>query len=111
MFAPTLLGYLAAMTERVELGPGILSIYSRTPALVAQTAAGLDYVSGGRALLGLGTSGPRVIDADTLAAYLSTPRKSTIGSGDPNTYPERRGHSCRASSIRSAAVISILTPV
>jgi F420-dependent oxidoreductase-like protein len=60
--APTLLGYLAALTEHVELGPGILSVYSRSPAMVAQTAAGLDYVSGGRALLGLGTSGPRVIE-------------------------------------------------
>ena len=60
--APTLLGYLAARTDHVELGPGILSIYSRSPALLAQTAAGLDYVSGGRALLGLGTSGPQVIE-------------------------------------------------
>src|SRR5687768_16525681 len=60
--APTLLGYLAAKTERIELGFGILPIYSRTPALIAQTAAGLDYVSGGRAILGLVTSGPQVIE-------------------------------------------------
>jgi F420-dependent oxidoreductase-like protein len=60
--AATMLGYLAARTDHVELGPGILSIYSRTPAMLAQTGAGLDYVSGGRALLGLGTSGPQVIE-------------------------------------------------
>src|SRR5437588_5639333 len=43
--APTQLGYLAARTERVRLGAGILPIYARTPALIAQTAAGLDFVS------------------------------------------------------------------
>ena len=56
------LGYLGAVTERVELMSGILPIYSRTPALTAMTAAGLDYVSGGRFTLGLGASGPQVIE-------------------------------------------------
>ena len=60
--APSLMGYLAARTETVQIGSGILPIYSRTPALLAQTAAGLDYVSGGRAILGLGSSGPQVIE-------------------------------------------------
>ncbi len=60
--AVTLLGYLAAKTERVQLGAGILPIYSRTPTLIAQTAAALDYLSGGRAILGLGSSGPQVIE-------------------------------------------------
>ncbi|QUQ66421.1 LLM class F420-dependent oxidoreductase [Kutzneria sp. CA-103260] len=60
--APTLMGYLAAKTERLLIGSAILPIYSRTPALIAQTAAGLDAVSGGRALLGLGASGPQVIE-------------------------------------------------
>ncbi|HEY1973100.1 MAG TPA: LLM class F420-dependent oxidoreductase [Pseudonocardia sp.] len=60
--APTLMGYVAAKTERVEIGSGILPIYSRTPALTAMTAAGLDSVSGGRAVLGLGASGPQVIE-------------------------------------------------
>jgi alkanesulfonate monooxygenase SsuD/methylene tetrahydromethanopterin reductase-like flavin-dependent oxidoreductase (luciferase family) len=41
---------------------GILPIYSRTPALIAMTAAGLDAVSSGRFVLGLGTSGPQVIE-------------------------------------------------
>ncbi len=60
--AATLMGYLAARTETVEIGSAILNVYSRTPALLAQTAAGLDNVSGGRAILGLGASGPQVIE-------------------------------------------------
>jgi len=60
--SPTLMGYLAARTESVEIGSAILNIYSRTPGALAQTAAGLDNVSGGRAILGLGASGPQVIE-------------------------------------------------
>ena len=60
--AVSLLGYLAAKTERVELASGILPLYSRSPALIAMSAAGLDAVSGGRFVLGLGASGPQVIE-------------------------------------------------
>jgi F420-dependent oxidoreductase-like protein len=67
--SPTLMGYLAAKTERVQIGSAILPIYSRTPALIAQTAAGLDAVSGGRAILGLGASGPQVIEGWHGVAY------------------------------------------
>jgi F420-dependent oxidoreductase-like protein len=56
------LGFIAAKTSALEIASGILPIYSRTPALTAMTAAGLDYVSGGRFTLGLGTSGPQVIE-------------------------------------------------
>ncbi len=56
------LGYLAARTERMQLASGILQIYTRTPTLTAMTAAGLDYVSEGRFVLGLGASGPQVIE-------------------------------------------------
>jgi F420-dependent oxidoreductase-like protein len=56
------LGYIAAKTERLEFASGILQIYSRTPTLTAMTAAGLDYISGGRFTLGLGASGPQVIE-------------------------------------------------
>jgi F420-dependent oxidoreductase-like protein len=55
-------GYLAAKTERVEIGTGILNVYSRTAATIGQTAAGLDMVSDGRFILGLGASGPQVIE-------------------------------------------------
>jgi F420-dependent oxidoreductase-like protein len=60
--SPTLLAYLAARTSRVQLGFGIMSVFSRTATLIAQTAAGLDDVSGGRCLLGLGASGPQVVE-------------------------------------------------
>ncbi len=55
-------GYLAAVTDRVEIGTGIMNVFSRTPALVAMTAAGADYVSDGRFHLGLGASGPQVVE-------------------------------------------------
>ena len=56
------LGYLAAKTSRIGLGSGVVPIYTRTPALLAMTAAGLDYVSDGRFTLGIGTSGPQVVE-------------------------------------------------
>jgi len=60
--SPSLMGYLAALTETVEIGSAILPIYSRTPALIAMTAAGIDALSDGRFNLGLGASGPQVIE-------------------------------------------------
>ncbi len=56
------LGYLAAKTSTIELGSGVFPIYTRTPTLLAMTAAGLDYVSDGRFRLGIGTSGPQVVE-------------------------------------------------
>ncbi|SEF50916.1 probable F420-dependent oxidoreductase, Rv3520c family [Thermomonospora echinospora] len=56
------LGYIAAKTDRLEIASGILPVYTRTPTLLAMTAAGLDYVSDGRFTLGLGASGPQVIE-------------------------------------------------
>jgi F420-dependent oxidoreductase-like protein len=60
--SPTLMGYLAAKTERLQIAAGILNVFSRTPGAILQTAAGLDNVSSGRAVLGLGASGPQVIE-------------------------------------------------
>ncbi len=60
--AISMMGYLAGRTERLEIGSAIVNIYSRTPTLLAMTAAGLDAVSGGRVNLGLGASGPQVIE-------------------------------------------------
>lgn len=60
--AVSILGYLAGQTTTIELGTGILPLYSRTPTLIGMTAAGLDAVSGGRFVLGLGASGPQVIE-------------------------------------------------
>ena len=67
--SPTIMGYLAARTERMQIGAAILNVYSRTPALIAQTAAGLDAISGGRALIGLGASGPQVVEGWHGMAY------------------------------------------
>lgn len=60
--AVSALGYLAAKTTRLQLASGILQIYTRTPSLTAMTAAGLDFVSDGRYVLGLGASGPQVVE-------------------------------------------------
>jgi F420-dependent oxidoreductase-like protein len=56
------MGYLAAKTSTVQIAAGILPIYTRTPTLLAMTGAGLDFVSDGRCILGLGASGPQVIE-------------------------------------------------
>ncbi|HXU10085.1 MAG TPA: LLM class flavin-dependent oxidoreductase, partial [Blastocatellia bacterium] len=58
----TLLTELALRTERIHLGTGIINVFSRSPALIAMSAATLDEISGGRFRLGLGTSGVRVIE-------------------------------------------------
>jgi F420-dependent oxidoreductase-like protein len=58
----SMLGFLAGQTESVRLMTGIIPLYSRSPALIAQTAATLDALSGGRFVLGLGSSGPQVIE-------------------------------------------------
>jgi F420-dependent oxidoreductase-like protein len=60
--SPSLMGYLAALTSKVEIGAAILPIYTRTPTLIAMTAAGIDALSDGRFNLGLGASGPQVIE-------------------------------------------------
>lgn len=60
--APSHMGYLAAVTSSMEIGSGILQLYTRTPTLMAMTAAGVDSVSGGRCILGIGASGPQVIE-------------------------------------------------
>ncbi|MGQ4600648.1 LLM class F420-dependent oxidoreductase [Nocardia sp. R6R-6] len=63
------LGFLAARTRTVELATGILPVHTRTPTLLAMTAAGLDFSSEGRFRLGLGASGPQVVDGFHGVAY------------------------------------------
>jgi F420-dependent oxidoreductase-like protein len=60
--AVTVLSWIAATTERIKVGSAIMQIPGRTPANTAMTAATLDLLSGGRFLLGLGTSGPQVVE-------------------------------------------------
>ncbi len=58
----TLLALLAEHTRKIQLATAIVNIYSRTPAALAQHFATLDELSGGRMIIGLGTSGPQVIE-------------------------------------------------
>ena len=60
--APSVLGYLAARTESMLLGSGVIQLGTRSPVTIAQTAMTLAHLSGGRFLLGLGVSGPQVIE-------------------------------------------------
>ena len=60
--APSALGYLAARTERILLGSGIIQLGTRTPVAIAQAALTLAQLSDGRFVLGLGASGPQVIE-------------------------------------------------
>ncbi len=62
MEAVSSLGYLAAVTENIKLGSGIMQISARTPAMTAMTALSLGQISGDRFLLGLGVSGPQVVE-------------------------------------------------
>ncbi len=58
----TILTMLACSTQRIGLATGIVNVFSRSPTLIAQTAASLDAISDGRFVLGLGTSGHQVIE-------------------------------------------------
>jgi F420-dependent oxidoreductase-like protein len=60
--AATILGWLAGQTERIKLGSAIFQMPARSPAMTAMTAATLDQLSGGRMLLGIGSSGPQVAE-------------------------------------------------
>jgi F420-dependent oxidoreductase-like protein len=65
----SMMGYLAAITETVEIGAAILPIYTRTPTLLGMTAAGVDALSDGRCILGLGATGPHVKEGIHAVAY------------------------------------------
>jgi F420-dependent oxidoreductase-like protein len=58
----TPLAWMGALTQRIKLGSGILQMPARTPAMTAMSAATLDMLSNGRVLLGLGVSGPQVVE-------------------------------------------------
>ncbi|MGH7857716.1 MAG: LLM class flavin-dependent oxidoreductase, partial [Candidatus Binatia bacterium] len=60
--ALTPLAYLAAKTKTIKLGTGIVQVGSRTPAMIAMSALTMQALSGGRFILGLGSSGPQVVE-------------------------------------------------
>lgn len=106
------LGALARVTERIGLGTGIVNVYSRTPALLAMAAVTLDELSGGRAILGLGTSGQRVVEGwhgVPMAHPLRRLRETTeavraIVSGS------RRGYDGKAISVAPGFAITLARP-
>lgn len=106
------LGALAGLTERINLGTGIVNVYSRTPALLAMAAVTLDELSGGRAVLGLGTSGQRVVEGwhgVPMARPLRRLRETTeavraIVSGS------RRGYTGETLSVAPGFALSIARP-
>jgi Luciferase-like monooxygenase len=73
--APSVLGYLAARTDRMLLGSGVVQVGTRSPVVVAQTAITLSNLSSGRFLLGLGASGPQVIEGAGTARRLARCRR------------------------------------
>ena len=60
--AVSTMGFVAGVTKRAMIGSSILPLYTRTPTVLAMTAVGLDKLSRGRFILGLGASGPQVIE-------------------------------------------------
>src|ERR687886_1136504 len=58
----TVLGWLAGQTSKIRLGSGIFQMPARSPAMTAMTAATIDQLSGGRMILGIGSSGPQVAE-------------------------------------------------
>ena len=80
--AVSMMGYLAGRSNRLEIGSAIVNIYSRTPTLLAMTAAGLDVVSGGRINLGLG--------GERAASDRGLPRRSLRKAIRPHQGSHRR---------------------
>ena len=118
----TILTLLADRTKRINLGTAIVNTYSRTPAALAQHFATLDEVSGGRMLLGLGTSGPQVIEHFHGVAFqppLQRMREyveiiNTIMKGEPLKYSGKvfdlqRGFTLRFQPVRDHIPIYLAT--
>ena len=91
--------------RRVEIAAGILQIYTRTPTLTAMTAAGLDCVSGGRFLLGLGASGPQVVEG-----FHGVALRRAAGPHPRGVEICRRSGAASASSTRAATTASRSPP-
>src|SRR5215218_10367342 len=86
--AVSVLGYLAAKTERIALGSALMQIPARQPTATAMAAVGLDVVSGGRFRLGLGLSGPQVLKGGTACRSTGRsdgPRSTWRSCGPPSS--------------------------
>ena len=124
--AATPLAFMAARTSRIRLGSGIMQAGTRTPALLAMTALSLASMSGGRFVLGLGVSGPQVIEGwhgirfdrpvRRLRETIEIVRRATRGEegerGDGVVAPRlRRPHRMRAQPLGLDDVGAALLPV
>ena len=90
--AATPLAYLADKTERIKLATGIMQITARTPAMTAMTALTLHDFSDGRFVLGLGASGPQVVEGFTQRAVHDTAQPAKRNSGHlPHDFCRREG--------------------
>jgi alkanesulfonate monooxygenase SsuD/methylene tetrahydromethanopterin reductase-like flavin-dependent oxidoreductase (luciferase family) len=94
----SVLGYVAAKTERIELMTGIVNVYSRSPALIAQTAATIDALSGGRFTLGIGTSGAQVIEGWHGVGPVTRCRTTALPSRSPSPPTRAPDSASRSSS-------------
>src|SRR5262245_47238397 len=106
--AITQLALAAAWTKRVQIGSAIVNVYSRTPAALAQHFGTLDIVSGGRMILGLGTSGANVIEHFHGVPFQRGLRRlreyidiiNTLMSGTPLNYEGQIFHMSRGFTLR-----------
>ncbi len=73
--APSFMAFIAARTERVRIASGILPVFTRTPTLLAMTAAGVDMLSNGRSVLGFGPSGHRRLARRRLRCARNAPSR------------------------------------
>ena len=97
--AATVLAFAAASTTRIKLGTAIMQMPARTPAMTAMTAISLDHLSGGRAILGLGMSGPQVVEGwhgvpytaplQTTEEYVAVVRKMFAADGRVEYHGQR----------------------
>ena len=101
----TPLAFMAARTSRIRLGTGILQAGTRTPALLAMTAMSMQSMSNGRFLLGLGVSGPQVIEGWHGIRFdrpVQRMRETVeiVRRGDPGRAPRVQGQGLRAAAAR-----------
>ncbi len=107
--AATVLAWLAAGTSRIKLGSAIFQMPGRSAAMTAMTAATIDELSGGRMMLGIGSSGPQVAEGwhgQRFARQLQRTREyvdrgahgAGVGSGSSTTA---RRSSCRCPTVRA----------
>ncbi len=109
----TPLAFMAARTSRIRLGTGILQAGTRTPALLAMTAMSMQAMSDGRFLLGLGVSGPQVIEGwhgirfdrpvQRMRETVEIVRRARSGASASSTRARSTSCRCRAARARPSA--------